>query len=447
MDLGSSCGEFAFVARGWSVRRGFRKRLLAPKRGKAAARAAAKGQGTEVQRGRAVFKRSVNCSNRFRDPSLERNRFQRRMQLRRTALIDACEAMEEGDDYWSEGSESEDFQDIWLSSEDSLEIVSTCPSTAASTCEIQHDGQSPWKDLHKRHAHPTPWEAALARAALIAELFAASQPATLPVRMRQRRWPRRSACGELKALKDKLLQHNAHLVHCGFPGTSPFDTLRWDFLKKHVDEFGSRLRTLSQQSFTLRPTPLSQEVQKKFLEACSGELEGELRPGFHGTDEKNLESIYRRGLLVPGDRNDVKVVNGSAHGRGIYTAKMHNPMLSWGFSRGSTRPMLLCGILDDAVTKMLPEYCGYRLVTAESDTVRHVGDAVVIFDSRRVAPLFSATFRVAPLFSPRPLASLAPRMTSKKPETAKVRKKSSSLSLGKVEAFLARRAACKRRDS
>jgi hypothetical protein len=35
---------------------------------------------------------------------------------------------------------------------------------------------------------------------------------------------------------------------------------------------------------------------------------------YHGTDTRNFPSIKSRGLLVPGDGNDIKVVHGSAYG-------------------------------------------------------------------------------------------------------------------------------------
>ena len=119
----------------------------------------------------------------------------------------------------------------------------------------------------------------------------------------------------------------------------------------------------------------------------------------HGTNEKNLNSIYQKGLLVPSCDNNVKVLHGSSHGKGIYTAKTINARLAYGFALGSSRALLVCGVIDDAVA--LPERvaCGNHFITAQSDHVRHVGDAIVVFDESRLLPLFEvshATPQLAP---------------------------------------------------
>lgn len=140
----------------------------------------------------------------------------------------------------------------------------------------------------------------------------------------------------------------------------------------------------------VKPTPLSSDVQRRFLKACY-ELPGQVKPAFHGTHAENLESIYSLGLVIPGQGNSFRVANGSTHGRGIYAATMDNPMLSWGFAQGATRPMLVCAVLDDAEALHESQRIGRFQVTAESSSVRHVGDAMVIFDPQRVAPLFCVT--------------------------------------------------------
>merc|ERR1712039_1146441 len=129
----------------------------------------------------------------------------------------------------------------------------------------------------------------------------------------------------------------------------------------------------------------------RFLEACVGEgkASGRLTPAFHGTAQKNIGSILKQGLLIPGEGNSLPVVNGSAHGLGIYTGAcgLGGASLSHGFCRGG--PMLICGVMDDA--QPMQQYTlGLRSVSAESEHVRHVGSAIVIFESRRVAPFFVA---------------------------------------------------------
>merc|ERR1712187_1011 len=103
----------------------------------------------------------------------------------------------------------------------------------------------------------------------------------------------------------------------------------------------------------------------------------------------NHESIFTQGMLIPGEGNDIKVANGSAHGNGVYVAKLSNPWLSQGFVRGANK-MLICGVVDDAKATTLPQRFGFSHATRESNTVRHVGDAMVVFDSSCVAPLFVA---------------------------------------------------------
>lgn len=104
--------------------------------------------------------------------------------------------------------------------------------------------------------------------------------------------------------------------------------------------------------------------------------------------------------------NNLKVANGSLHGLGIYTATADAPSLSWGFCRGE-RTMLICGVLDDSMAKAQIDYQGFLPVRAESDDIRRVGEAIVIFEPRRVVPLFVASNdeqvhrKIAPDPSPR----------------------------------------------
>lgn len=143
---------------------------------------------------------------------------------------------------------------------------------------------------------------------------------------------------------------------------------------------------------SLRPTPLATDVSDRFLDACK-ELPGVVKPAFHGTNAANLESIYTLGLVIPGRGNEIKVANGTAHGRGIYTATMDNAMLSWGFARGAAKPMLVCAVLDDAEHMLESQRIGNLQVTAESVNVRHVGNAMVVFDPQRVVPLYVVTHK------------------------------------------------------
>merc|ERR1712072_581926 len=96
----------------------------------------------------------------------------------------------------------------------------------------------------------------------------------------------------------------------------------------------------------------------------------ELRPAFHGTDAVNHNSIFKRGLLIPGADTGVTMKNGAAHGRGVYTANVDAAWLSRGFC--DSPAMLVCAVL-------------------QSDMVSHVGDAMVVGNYDHVVPLFIAT--------------------------------------------------------
>lgn len=166
-----------------------------------------------------------------------------------------------------------------------------------------------------------------------------------------------------------------------------FDVLRAEFLRRHGK---SLIESLDQctEGRRLMPAPLAAEVSDHFLAAC-GKRVTKISPGFHGTSGKVHESICSRGLLIPGQNNDIKVVNGSAHGNGVYIAKLSNPWLAQGFARDVNK-MFVCGVVDDAVNLSQAGKLGSYHVTKQSANVSHVGDAMVVFDSMRVAPLFVA---------------------------------------------------------
>lgn len=143
----------------------------------------------------------------------------------------------------------------------------------------------------------------------------------------------------------------------------------------------------------MTPAPLAEKVQERFMAAFQKQTArrdvSKISPGFHGTSASIHDSIFSRGLLIPGQDNELRVVNGSAHGNGVYVAKLSNPWLSQGFARGANK-MLVCGVVDDAAGMTQTQRLGSFSVTKQSDNVRHVGDAMVVFESARVAPLFVA---------------------------------------------------------
>jgi hypothetical protein len=168
-----------------------------------------------------------------------------------------------------------------------------------------------------------------------------------------------------------------------------FEALRHEFLERHAATIKANLSAKSNGPLKLRATPVSREVQNRFIEECADTRGGEVVPAYHGSQAQNYDSICERGLLIPGRGNELAIVNGAAHGRGIYTARVDAPSLSMTFC---TEPRLLvCGVLDDSL-ELMPEQesCGRFAVGAQSQSIKHVGDAIVVFNDRRVIPLFEA---------------------------------------------------------
>lgn len=159
-----------------------------------------------------------------------------------------------------------------------------------------------------------------------------------------------------------------------------------------IQKFGPQLKENLSQIFkgpvAISELDVGKEVQERFLESYNSNPEAKLIPAYHGSSEINYPSICERGLLIPGKGNGISVAHGNAHGRGIYTACLEAPTLSRSFC---DKPRLLvCGVLDDADPLLSPELCGSQLITSQSKVIRHVGDAVVVFDDSRVVPLFEA---------------------------------------------------------
>lgn len=185
----------------------------------------------------------------------------------------------------------------------------------------------------------------------------------------------------------------------------PFEKFRVKFLKRYGRSLSASLK-MSLKGQTLSLAPLAPEVQERFLAACGSHRMSKIVPAFHGTQPSKHESIFSRGLLVPGDGNEIRVANGSAHGNGVYVAKLNNPWLSVGFARSNQ--MMVCGVMDDAVDLRQPERIGSLNVTKRSGNVHHVGDAMVVFKSSCVAPLFVAEWE-----STLPRGSNPPQQVSK----------------------------------
>ena len=156
-----------------------------------------------------------------------------------------------------------------------------------------------------------------------------------------------------------------------------FEKFRAEFFYKNSAQFLRQLQPLyTPQSATwrLRPTPVSQQVQKQFWERTRSIDDEKLLMVFHGTNEKSLGSIYSDGLVVPGLENSIRVANGSAYGVGIYAGKADNAGISWSYSRGESRPMLVCAAWD-----------------GPAEEVFHHPSFNVFKTNHSVVPLFEAT--------------------------------------------------------
>jgi hypothetical protein len=150
-----------------------------------------------------------------------------------------------------------------------------------------------------------------------------------------------------------------------------FDTFRKKFLSLHER---SLVEALSARNVELRPAPLGESVQNAFMHSLRGGIGKhgvvpQVRPAWHGTNADNHASIFARGLLIPGIGNDLTIVNGAVHGRGIYTANLNAAWLSLGFCSGNS--ILVCAVL-------------------QLGSVTYPGDAMVVFNPSHVIPLFEA---------------------------------------------------------
>lgn len=94
---------------------------------------------------------------------------------------------------------------------------------------------------------------------------------------------------------------------------------------------------------------------------------------YHGTPECNVQSIVERGLLVPGQGNDIKIAHGSRYGIGIYTSV--DPRISVMYCEGGCK-IFLCAVI-----------VGNKVYTAMHDNI------IVSFRQRGVLPCYLITFK------------------------------------------------------
>lgn len=203
--------------------------------------------------------------------------------------------------------------------------------------------------------------------------------------------------------------------------TLTFSQMRKNFLMNHCED----LQDAGMENF--RPAPIASDVQDRFLDKYNFYGPEALVLGYHGTSESNHASIFSKGLQVPGNEG-VTVANGNAHGKGIYIAEKGAQYLSMSFLRGSSQ-ILVCGVVDNTLVKNrtsqeaqdeqksrflfkcggLAHRChqrptqpqhqqqqqllGHQQLYKETKEVRHVGNAMVVFNEKHVAPLYVADLR------------------------------------------------------
>jgi hypothetical protein len=146
-------------------------------------------------------------------------------------------------------------------------------------------------------------------------------------------------------------------------------------LHRLFSELASAGEELFGPSASYELAPLAGGVLERFARRAA-HLSASPSLAFHGTPSANIPSILERGLLVPGNGNDVRVANGSAYGVGIYTAQQ--PGASLGYCKGSSQ-MLALGVLD--------------LASGGQEVLRRVGNVTVFFDEAHVVPIGVVSFK------------------------------------------------------
>jgi hypothetical protein len=106
------------------------------------------------------------------------------------------------------------------------------------------------------------------------------------------------------------------------------------FLRRFGEEIRTEIRGVA-----LRPAPITNQAAVLAMRLTSNQ---HLRFGYHGTSSQYYPSIFKDGLLVPGEKEHITVRNGSAYGIGIYSANPGNHSLSLSYS--NTTELLVCAI-------------------------------------------------------------------------------------------------------
>ena len=176
--------------------------------------------------------------------------------------------------------------DVEMQKLDDLEVASTCTSTTADV-----DYASTVSDfLSCSEASAAPcvadvppllWQAALIRAELSAIQYRLREDTKTVPDLKTEKLEEKPKSEDEKFFDELARTHQVHVEYDEkslSDSASRFEKMRWQFLK----EFGHSIcRPVAEgygTTWTLKPTPLNESVQQKFLDACSCSEKEELQP-------------------------------------------------------------------------------------------------------------------------------------------------------------------------
>jgi len=191
--------------------------------------------------------------------------------------------------------------------------------------------------------------------------------------------------GKKQVVEDSFILHS----------TGSFEQFRYQFYQRYKEKL--QHSCVGFICTGIRNAPLGSHVKDRFMrEMKARQVDPVL--SFHGTRLGNMQSICDRGLLVPGDEGaaDIKVLHGSALGKGIYTCQNLNYPVSYA---GNSRTLFACAVIAD-LSK--PHVTGFHRPSpgqvpanpaeqwpkhTEKDVVVS-GNVIVLFKHALVVPLF-----------------------------------------------------------
>ena len=169
-----------------------------------------------------------------------------------------------------------------------------------------------------------------------------------------------------------------------FMNLSPFtsianrliDRFRFFDPEKYFDNFETEIKRKCSKKIHKIENIVRPELQLRFSQYVNQEENPLIFMAFHGTSEHNISSIKKHGLLVPGKGNDIRPVNGSEYGLGIYLSFSGSSSIEYCY--GGSK-MFVCAV------------CVRDKIVISED-----GNVLVVFDERCVLPCWLITFENRP---------------------------------------------------